>query len=116
MSMGKDGAGISGDEHAPKTESLLSDRNRSAANPFFGLGSYLEKSWTLQDTGTGTQDGLTMDSRRDGPGTQEDTDELRTGPRCDGDSDLVSFYFCFLLYKMFMNSIVCLSAFSLHAT
>ena len=114
MSMGKDGAGISGDEHAPKTESLLSDRNRSAANPFFGLGSYLEKSWTLQDTGTGTQDGLTMDSRRDGPGTQDDMDEVRTGPRRDGDSDLVSFSFCFLLCKKFINSIVCLSAFCLY--
>ena len=106
--MGKDGAGISGDEHAPKTESLLSGRSRSAANPFFGLGSYLEKPWTLQDTGTGTQDGLTMDSRRDGSGTQDETDEVRTGPRRDKDSDLVSFSFCFLLYKMFMNYIVCL--------
>ena len=104
--MGKDGAGISGDEHAHKTESLLSGRKRSAANPFFGLGYYLKKSWTLQDTGTRTQDGLTMDSRRDGLGTQDDTDELRTGARRDGHSDLVSFPFCFLLYKMFMNSIL----------
>ena len=69
---GEGWARVSGDEHAHKTESLLSDRNRSAANPFFGLGSYLEKSWTLQDTGTGTQDGRTMDSRRDGPGTQDE--------------------------------------------
>ena len=106
--MGKDGAGISGDEHGHKTESLLSGRNRSATNPFFGLDYYLEKSWTLQDTGTGTQDGLTMDSRRDGSGTQDETDEVRTGPRRDGDSDLDSFSFCFLLYKMFMNYIVCL--------
>ena len=64
--------------------------------------------------GTGTQDGLTMDSRCDGPGTQDDTDELRTGARRDGHSDLVSFPFCFLLYELFMNFIVCLSAFSLY--
>ena len=112
--MGKDGAGISGDEHAHKTESLPSGRKRSAANPFFGLGSYLEKSWTLQDMGIGTQDERTMDSRRDGLGTQDDTDEVRTGPRRDGDSDLVSFSFCFLLCKKFINSIVCLSAFCLY--
>ena len=55
---------IYGVEHAHKTESLHFGRNWSAADPFFGLGSYLAKSWTLQDTGTGTQDGRTLDSRR----------------------------------------------------
>ena len=94
--MGKDGVGISGDEHGHKTESLPFGRNRSAANPFFGLGSYLEKSWTLQDTGTGTQDGRTMDSRRGLKTT-------RTNFERDQDATGLGLGFFFFLFPFVQN-------------
>ena len=93
--MGKDGAGISGDEHAHKTESLLSGRNRSAANPFFWLRFLFVKSWTLQDSGTGTQDGRTMDSRRDGPGTQDEPGRPSNGTKTRRGLGLSFFLFLF---------------------